>query len=285
MRTTTLPTCRLLLAAFLFYSLFLLSCREREEDIVINPPTADFYFKLDSFNTLQGHFINTSTSIKSFTWDFGDGKTNSTLRSPIHAYRAPGTYTAKLTTVGWNGITVTTTKEVVAIKPVAVNLLTNSDFLNADAWSTTYVFGDDIEVAFKGKLTLSSAGGQAGILIHQPVTLEAGTYKVTANLDVDASQYGTWTEFYVSPTPPVEEEEPTADQVIGLDTFEDCAKVAFSGDITTANINCRSGENPEKGEITIATPGTYYFTIHTGIYDGSYGNNFHLNSVGLFKLK
>lgn len=273
------------LSTLTFCSLLLFSCN-KDDSVVINPPTSDFYFEPNAVNTLQGKFINTSTSIKSFIWSFGDGKVNTSVRSPLYTYKNPGTYSVTLITVGWNDVEVSTTKEIVVVKPAAVSLVANGDFATDASWSTTYLYGPAITTSFNSKLKLSvSSETQAAILIHQSVELAAGTYQVTANYDVDATQYNAWAEFYVLPDAPVEGEEPEdAFKVSGFESFGDCSGIAFSGDLSEVNINCRSGEDPENGQVTIATSGTYYFTVFTGVYDGNYGNNFHLNSVGFFKV-
>jgi PKD repeat protein len=266
--------------------ILVVSCNRENNDIVVNPPNADFNFQPNAVNTLQGKFINNSTSIKSFIWNFGDGKVNTTVRSPLYTYKNAGTYSVTLTVVGWNDVEVSTTKEIVVTPPAAVSLLANSNFATNASWLTTYIYGLDITTTFNNKLTLSvAAEAQAGILIHQAVTLQPGTYQVTANYDVAASQYNAWAEFYLLPAEPVEGEEPEDEfKISGFESFGDCSGLAFSGDLSEVNINCRSGEDPEKGQVTVTTSGTYYFTIFTGVYDGNYGANFHLNSVGLFKL-
>lgn len=59
------------------------------------------------------------TSVKSWLWDFGDGKT-SALQNPTHTYAAAGDYTVALTITDANGCTTTTPKTIhVAKLPVA----------------------------------------------------------------------------------------------------------------------------------------------------------------------
>ena len=275
-------------SVFVFAALLLFSCTNQDDDeVVINPPTADFYFAPNTVNTLQGKFINTSSSIKSFIWSFGDGKINATVRSPLYTYKNPGTYTVKLITVGWNNEEIATTKEIVVTKPVAVNFVVNNTFVDDESWTITYLYGPEISSVFKDKLALSVDGeSQGGILIHQAIELAAGTYQLAANYTVDATQYNAWAEFFLLPEEPIEGEEPEDEfKISGFESFGDCFETAFAGDLSEVNINCRSGEDPENGQVTVTTAGTYYFTIFTGVYDGNYGDDFNLNSVGLFKVK
>lgn len=44
----------------------------------------------------QVHFINTSVSAETFTWDFGDGSPTSNLSEPTHTYNTAGTYIVSL---------------------------------------------------------------------------------------------------------------------------------------------------------------------------------------------
>lgn len=59
-----------------------------------NTPTCQAYFA-SSVVGLDGYFVDLSqtyTSATSYSWDFGDGSTASSLRFPQHTYSAPGFY-------------------------------------------------------------------------------------------------------------------------------------------------------------------------------------------------
>lgn len=266
--------------------LLLFSCNTENEKIIINPPQADFNFEPNAINTLQGKFINNSTSIKSFIWNFGDGKINNSVRSPLYTYKNSGTYSVTLIVVGWNDVEVSTTREIVVTAPVAINLLKNNNFTNSNDWITTFVFGSTITTSYTNKLTLTEVPNQGGILVHQAVVLQPGTYQVAANLDINASQFNCWAEIYFLSAPPVEEVEPEdTDKVVGFNSFGNaCSKSAFTGDVLTLNSGCKDGQDVDKGQVVITSAGTYYFTIYTGVYDGTYGGSFNINSVGLFKV-
>jgi PKD repeat protein len=57
-------------------------------------PVADFNYTIISN---QISFLNTSTNVQSYSWDFGDGDT-SALENPFHSYANSGTYIVKLIT-------------------------------------------------------------------------------------------------------------------------------------------------------------------------------------------
>ncbi len=74
--------------------------------IHINSPVALFSMSDSASNCppLVINFINQSTGVQSFRWDFGDS-TYSTSASPAHFYNYPGVYYASLTVTGIGGCT------------------------------------------------------------------------------------------------------------------------------------------------------------------------------------
>ncbi len=85
----------MLLAAGLFSTLFLASCKEDDDDPVKNP-IASFQYAISQTNFLEVTFTNYSQNATSYDWNFGDGKT-STEANPVHVYDDPGNYTVVLT--------------------------------------------------------------------------------------------------------------------------------------------------------------------------------------------
>ena len=78
-------------------------------------PTASFTTKADAANTKKITFTNTSANGVNYLWNFGDGTTTSTEKSPIHTFAAAGTYSVTLTTTGITGDVdkVTKTSDVI----------------------------------------------------------------------------------------------------------------------------------------------------------------------------
>ena len=62
------------------------------------------------------NFINNSSYAKTYSWNFGDGKT-STLRNPNHAFANPGTYSVILSAYAPFGC-VNTDTAIIKIIPV-----------------------------------------------------------------------------------------------------------------------------------------------------------------------
>lgn len=66
-------------------------------------PTADFTAKADATLSKKVVFTNASTNALTYSWDFGDGSTVSTVAAPTYTYTMAGTYTVTLTATGVTG--------------------------------------------------------------------------------------------------------------------------------------------------------------------------------------
>lgn len=67
-------------------------------------PVVDFTATDDGFGAVQ--FVATATNATSYLWDFGDGRSDSTSATPLHAYRRNGTFNVFLKATGPGGSTV-----------------------------------------------------------------------------------------------------------------------------------------------------------------------------------
>lgn len=285
MQTKTLKQYSTLVCAVALtcFSVLLSSCGDDE---AAPKPVADFTHVVDEATGLKVTFTNTSENGVTYSWNFGVTGATSTVESPEYTYAASGAYTVVLTATGKDGSTATKTKTI-PLTAVPQNVLVNEDFVNADNWRTLYVFGADIASIFNNGITLTTAeaDNQAGLHIYQEVVLQPGTYEIAMELDVDAAQANAWAEVYFTSAPPVEGEElADEDKIIGFNSFGDCSETAFAGDVKTVDAGCLEGVDIENGQITITETTTRYFVIYTGVYDGTYGGNFAIKSVGLTKI-
>jgi PKD repeat protein len=81
---------------------------------VIEPPTAAFMSAVGA-DPMTYQFFNQSTgSVGSLLWDFGDGAT-STEQNPTHTYAAPGDYTVTLTATATDGVTSDSESQIISI--------------------------------------------------------------------------------------------------------------------------------------------------------------------------
>lgn len=75
--------------------------------VILLLPVPSFTYAVQTGNTKQINFTNTSTKCVTYSWNFGDGTAVSTETSPSHLYTAAGTYTVVLTGTGDTGATAT----------------------------------------------------------------------------------------------------------------------------------------------------------------------------------
>ena len=129
---------------------------------ITDPPVAKF----DVDNTQLGYsttFIDQSTStstIKSWAWDFGDGQT-SFVENPTHLYAKPGTYTIILTVTDVNGCTSTYQKTIFV--PIVATVASGSIGACAGTASAS---------PYIQQFTVSGAGLTAGIVAAAPANFE-----------------------------------------------------------------------------------------------------------------
>jgi glucose/arabinose dehydrogenase/PKD repeat protein len=118
--------------------------------------------------------------IASRTWNFGDGQT-STLQNPTHIYQSPGRYTVTLSVTDTAGLSVSTSKEIVATLTTPVSL----DLTVLDARALPAVpAASAIPVAIYQRdgstpVSFSGGSGAAGNFITIPA---GGSY--SGNLDL-----------------------------------------------------------------------------------------------------
>ncbi|MCD6366234.1 MAG: PKD domain-containing protein, partial [Bacteroidales bacterium] len=87
-------------------------------------PITDFSY---SVSGLDVDFTNNSSGGTTYSWDFGDGNTDTQV-SPTHHYTTPGTYTVTLITTGSNGCSDTLIQSVDVL--VGINNIPFSDLIS-----------------------------------------------------------------------------------------------------------------------------------------------------------
>jgi len=99
-------------------------------------PIASFTFNNiclgDSMHFTNTSSVDTSTSIATYLWDFGDGGATSNLKNPVHLYAISGTYNVTLLTTSADGCTNAVNNSVKVFDPPK-SLFTFSDICLIDS--------------------------------------------------------------------------------------------------------------------------------------------------------
>ncbi len=142
-------------------------------------PTAAFTSSVDAVDKSKVTFPNTSTFGMKYSWDFGDG-TSDTTKVPVHFYAASGSYTVKLTVKGVLGtvnqaLYTLPTQVVIAknalpnfIYSVAADNIKQINFMNIskNAVSYSWNFGDATPVSTEvSPLHVFAAAGTYNVVL------------------------------------------------------------------------------------------------------------------------
>lgn len=104
MKTRIAIVTRTSICMLTFLAVINLSACNSENPVTPNPPSPDFVATPVQGNApLSVAFENLSSNFGSCMWDFGDGSSESTERSPVHVYRKSGNFSVKLQVTGPGG--------------------------------------------------------------------------------------------------------------------------------------------------------------------------------------
>ncbi|WP_395063937.1 hypothetical protein [Flavobacterium sp.] len=265
--------------ALLFLTLFS-ACQEDEVNSNglsdENPIDASFTITpvsgVNNRYTLQSPQMN-ALALK---WELGDGTSlhfGSNIENAF--YPDAGNYTVSHTVVGKGGQQYTTSQNLIVptSDPVSGNLIQGGKFKDAtdhSKWTVLAISGTSTNWTFNsGSATIhGNSGGYDQQGIYQAVNVIAGkSYKIDMTVSGSGCQ-NTWFEVYVSPTPPVQNNDYNSlGRRIGLSTWDGCATSPFDGQLSV--IKCVGSGNV----VTFNTSQTVYFVIKSG------GNN--LGATGI----
>ncbi len=167
------------------------------------PPTADFNVVANGLDaTFTDASIDIDGSIVDLVWDFGDGSETSIEASPMHAYPAPGNYTASVTVTDNGGLSASYGRIVrFSAPPVALvngvamtnqvasqgddvyytlQVPSNAVSLHFETSSPVGGADADLKVEFNGEVLCQSAGASSSEQCNFP-TPAAGTYTAIVN--------------------------------------------------------------------------------------------------------
>jgi PKD repeat protein len=270
--------------------LITMSCSE--DDVVINAPLAFFTAEVSADNNLMWDFTNGSQDGDSYVWNFGDGTGTSTESSPSYTYAAAGNYTVTLTATNAGG-DHSYTEAITVLENAPVNLLAESDFNFAEAWTVINHYECTNE---RGEITIAGGiatwteteqaadGGWKHMGVYQEIELEAGTYSV--DFDVEYADIAdVWGELYVGITIPTACTETvgtdyTDNKVLTALNAWDCNQTYTGSAVENA---CNVPEEGTNGQFTLDAAGTYYILFRAG--GGSYGTSgIKLSNIVLYQL-
>lgn len=223
--------------------------------------------------------------LKSF-WDTGSGLSEGKLDYEISLPDA-GTYTISHTAIGAGGATGIATQDIVVATsdPEKGNLVKGGNFLNADdnaEWTSCGLNtnGAAFWTYNNGSATIYSSGGWAQEGIYQAIDVVKDK-EYTIDMLVSSTQGSdeSWLEVYAGKTMPVAGAEYKENKVMGLSTWDGCAKAAFLGMLSKVGCvkNQVSGtvSNVVKFDIT----GKVYLVIRSG------GNKFTTDGITISKVE
>lgn len=139
---------------------------ERAVIIILYDPVASFSYLASNSDPLEITFNTAASYVKSFAWDFGDGKT-STEKNPTHLYDTAGDYIVTLTATGLDGTTPTIVIQeisagVVLTKLVGTVIGHQGSWNNNPATYVTAAFDGDLSTFVDGADATGFAGYDFG---------------------------------------------------------------------------------------------------------------------------
>jgi PKD repeat protein len=268
-------------------------------------PAAAASFAVASQFELGVTFNNTSVSVASVVWDFGDGSATSTVTSPQHRYTAAGNYNVKLTVTGLLGDVNSSTQ---SISVQNTNLLKGGGFETGTNtfWKQYSGMTDIIPVygytgdgpagGYDACLRFPSFTGGAGLngLIYQGVNVIAGKqYKLSALVKLTAGGKNDYLQLYIStdPTSWLENATPQANFFLALNNYHawgttSSSTITINGDLYTATLtNGQYGVGVvTKGIYTAPITGMVYIGIQAGLYAGTSNGDMLVDNVNFVQV-
>lgn len=219
-------------------------------------------------------------------WDIGDGQYTGKFTEKISLPDA-GTYTISHTAVGIGGATATTTEEIVVATsdPQKGNLVQGGTFattadqakwtvLNLSANGAAYWSYAD------NSATIHSPGGWAQEGIYQAIDIvKDKEYTIDMLVSCPSGSDETWFEVYAGKSTPVAGVEYKDNKVMGLSTWDGCAKSAFSGRLSAVGCVKNDVTKTVSNVVKFDTTGKIYLLIRSG------GNTFTPDGIKISKVE
>lgn len=254
-------------------------------------------------------FNNTSVSIDSVKWNFGDNTATSDSLAPIHVYSAAGTYPVTLTEYGIGGDTSVLTQTIT----VNYNCISGGNFGTTDAtnwiaWNQQNnnppVFGYTGDPSFGGTegclefpSFIAPSNGSTNELIYQRIYVQAGKrYQFSAQVKLPAGGSQCYMQFYLSNDPNTWNEnngQSPTQLFMSFNTWHGWGgysgsgpTVACEGSVTHL-VHQFGDYGPYaalNGVYTATTTGFMYLGMQAGSWEGRSGGSFLVDSVSFVQL-
>ncbi|MCD0468371.1 hypothetical protein [Flavobacterium sp. JAS] len=219
-------------------------------------------------------------------WDTGSGASPGKMNEIISLPDA-GTYTITHTAVGAGGATGTASHEVVVATtdPAKGNLVQGGTFATAaDQAKWTSAGLSPTGAAFwsyaNKSATIHSPGGWAQEGIYQTIdVVKDKEYTIDMAVSCPSGSDETWFEVYAGtsvPTPGVEYKD---NRVMGLSTWDGCAKSSFSGQLSKVGCVKNDVTGTVSNVVKFAQSGKIYLLIRSG------GNTFTKDGITVSKVE
>ena len=219
-------------------------------------------------------------------WDIGAGFNAGKMEEEISLPDA-GTYTITHKAIGAGGTEGIASQEVVVktSDPLKGNLVKGGSFQNAEdnaQWSSSKLNTDG--KAFwtynVGSATIYSAGGWAQEAIYQAIdVVKDKEYTIDMFVSSTEGSDETWFEVYAGKTFPAAGLEYKDNKVMGLSTWDGCAKAAFSGMLSKVGCVKNDVTKTVSNVVKFDTTGKVYLVIRSG------GNKFTTAGITISKVE
>jgi hypothetical protein len=183
-----------------------------------------------------------------------------------------GKYTVEHTAVGRGGTTNIATKEIIVATsdPEKGNLVKGGNFSNAaDQAQWTILNLSTTGEAFwsfaNSSATIHSSGGWAQEAIYQAIdVVKDKEYTIDMLVSSSSGSNDTWFEVYAGKSMPVSGVEYKDNKVMGLSTWDGCAKTAFSGMLSIVGCTKNSVTGTVSNVVKFTETGKIYLLIRSG---------------------
>lgn len=227
----------------------------------------------------------TKAVLRSF-WDIGSGIYAGKMEEEISLPDA-GTYAIFHKVIGSGGATGTTSQEFVVANadPLKGNLVLGGSFATAEdqaAWTSLNLSpsGAAKWTYANNSATLKSIGGWAQEGIYQAVdVVKNREYTIDMLVSSLSGSNETWLEVYAGKTVPTSGVEYKDNKVMGLSTWDGCAKAAFSGQLSAVGCVKNDATGTVSNVVKFTESGKIYLLIRCG------GNTFTPDGIKISKVE